>query len=151
MNLIDAFLFDREKRVYHQENLLKKYTNGTLATIRINYPGLDKSNYINDDIVKIIYNEIIIFYNNIILYDEMYKNREGLISHIVLDLDIVNTKEIMIEIEEKHILGRYVDIDVYSLEEDKVITISRTDFNKPSRTCFICNTDAKICSRISKP
>ena len=56
MDFISAFLFDRDKRVAYQEDLLKKNKDKTLVTIRINYPGIEKSNYITDDIVNIIYN-----------------------------------------------------------------------------------------------
>ena len=60
MDFISAFLFDRDKRVAYQEDLLKKNKDKTLVTIRINYPGIEKSNYITDDIVNIIYNDILI-------------------------------------------------------------------------------------------
>ena len=33
-----------------------------MFTIRINYPGIEKSNYITDDIVNIIYNDIETYY-----------------------------------------------------------------------------------------
>ena len=62
MELIEAFLFDREKRVKHQEELLKENKDKTLVTVRINYPGIEKSNYITDDIVNIIYSEILTYY-----------------------------------------------------------------------------------------
>ena len=53
----------------------------------------------------------------------------------------------MINVEEEHILGRCLDIDVYTLKNDKVIGISRSDLFKKPRRCFICDLDAKICSR----
>ncbi len=66
MELIEAFLFDREKRVKHQEELLKENKDKTLVTVRINYPGIEKSNYITDDIVNIIYSEILTYYKKYI-------------------------------------------------------------------------------------
>ena len=45
MDLITEFLFDRDKRVFYQESLLKENKDKTLVTIRINYPGIEKSNY----------------------------------------------------------------------------------------------------------
>ena len=53
----------------------------------------------------------------------------------------------MIEIEENHILGRCLDIDVYRIKDNKVMGISRSDLFKSPRKCFICDLDAKICSR----
>ena len=49
--------------------------------------------------------------------------------------------------EEEHILGRCLDIDVYAYKNDKVIGISRSDLFKKPRKCFICDLDAKLCSR----
>ena len=147
MDLITEFLFDREKRVYYQEKILKENDDKTLVTIRINYPGIEKSNYITDDIVNIIYNEILTYYSKYIVFNHKYKNKEGIVGHFLFDEDVVNVKKEMIKIEEKHILGRCLDIDVYSVKDGKVEGISRSDLNQNSRKCFICDLDAKICSR----
>lgn len=150
MEVIQAFLLDREKRVHYQNQLLAQYKDSTLVTIRVNYPGVKKSNYINDDIIKTIYTEIKRFYQDQIVFDEIYKNREGLIGHILFDLDLVNTKNKMIDIEENHIFGRYLDIDVYSMIDNEVKTISRVELGRQPRKCFICDLDAKLCSRSQK-
>ena len=147
MDVITEFLFDREKRVAYQERLLKENKNNTLVTIRINYPGIEKSNYITDDIVNTIYNDILTYYKKYIVFKHKYRNKEGIIGHFLFDLDFVNVKKIMINIEEEHILGRCLDIDVYTYKNDKFIGISRADLFKKPRKCFICDLDAKICSR----
>ena len=147
MDLITEFLFDRDRRVSYQEDLLKKNKNKTLVTIRINYPGIEKSNYITDDIVNIIYKDILIYYGKFIVFKHKYKNKEGVVAHFLFDLDFVDVKKEMINVEEEHILGRCLDIDVYTLKNDKIIGISRSDLYKKSRKCFICDLDAKICSR----
>jgi len=147
MDLITEFLFDREKRVDYQEKLLKENNNKTLVTIRINYPGIEKSNYITDDIINTIYNDILTYYNKYIVFKHKYKNKEGIIGHFLFELDFVNVKKEMINIEEEHILGRCLDIDVYTMKNEEVIGISRKDLYKKPRKCFICDMDAKICSR----
>lgn len=147
MDLITEFLFDRDKRVFYQESLLKENKDKTLVTIRINYPGIEKSNYITDNIVNTIYNEILTYYGKFIVFEDKYKNKEGIVAHFLFDLDFVNVKKEMINVEEEHILGRCLDIDVYTLKNDKVIGISRSDLFKKPRRCFICDLDAKICSR----
>ena len=147
MDLITEFLFDRDKRVAYQEHLLKENKDKTLVTIRINYPGIEKSNYITDNIVNTIYNEILTYYGKFIVFEDKYKNKEGIVAHFLFDLDFVNVKKEMINVEEEHILGRCLDIDVYTLKNDKVIGISRSDLFKKPRRCFICDLDAKICSR----
>ena len=98
MDVITEFLFDREKRVAYQERLLKENKNNTLVTIRINYPGIEKSNYITDDIVNTIYNDILTYYKKYRVFKHKYKNKEGIIGHFLFDLDFVNVKKIMINI-----------------------------------------------------
>ena len=147
MDLITEFLLDRDRRVLYQEHLLKENKDKTLVTIRINYPGIEKSNYITDNIVNTMYNEILTYYGKFIVFEDKYKNKEGIVAHFLFDLDFVNVKKEMINVEEEHILGRCLDIDVYTLKNDKVIGISRSDLFKKPRRCFICDLDAKICSR----
>ena len=147
MDLIERFLLDREKRVKHQEELFKENKDKTLVTIRVNYPGVEKSNYITDDIVNIIYDEILTYYKKYIVYNDKYKNREGMVCHFFFDLDFVTVKRLIIDIEENHTLGRCLDIDVYTMKKDRVIGISRSDLFKSPRKCFICDLDARICSR----
>lgn len=147
LSKIDEFLLDREERVNLQKRLLKENINSTLVTVRINYPGLEKSNFVTDEIHKIISDEINELYKNIIVLKQDYKNLEGCISHFLINLEITQVKNLMINIEENHILGRCVDIDVYAINENNVITISRSDLNKASRKCFLCEVGANICSR----
>lgn len=123
MDLITEFLLDRDRRVLYQEHLLKENKDKTLVTIRINYPGIEKSNYITDNIVNTIYNEILTYYGKFIVFEDKYKNKEGIVAHFLFDLDFVNVKKEMINVEEEHILGRCLDIDVYTLKNDKVIGI----------------------------
>ncbi|MGL5313977.1 MAG: triphosphoribosyl-dephospho-CoA synthase CitG [Peptostreptococcaceae bacterium] len=146
-DLIEEFLFDREKRVSHQKELMEKYKDKTLVTIRVNYPGIEKSNFVTDDIVEIIYNDIMKYHKKYVVYNDKYKNKEGVVCHILFRADFVSIKKLMIDIEEKHMLGRCVDIDVYTYKNGKVIGISRADLYKAPRKCFICDLDAKICSR----
>ena len=85
---INEFLNHRETRVFHQEKLLKDTEEGvTLATVRVNYPGLEKSNYITDNIVNIICEDIYIFNRKNIVYREIYKNKEGIIGHFIFNIN----------------------------------------------------------------
>lgn len=153
---IELFLIDREKRVYHQEEILKSKGGLSLVTVRINYPGLEKSNYVTDSIVKIICNEISLFYKNYIVFREEYKSREGCIGHFIFNIEPLILKKYLIELEENHILGRCVDLDVYYLNKsgmensNELKGVSRRDIGKSFRKCFICEEDAIICSRLQK-
>lgn len=153
MERIGLFLDARERRVYHQEELLQSLKGLSLATVRVNYPGIDKSNYITDSIGKVICDEISIFHKKQIIFSEEYKNEEGYIGHFIFNVDYKVIKKAMINLEENHILGRCVDLDVYYLDKnerfglEEIKGASRSDLNLPPRKCFICNEEARVCSR----
>jgi len=50
----------------------------------------------------------------------------------------------MVQIEDKHPLGRLFDIDVIDVDG---FALSRDNMGLPRRQCIICNDDAKICTR----
>ncbi len=153
---IDEFLEQREKRVLHQDNLLKNTLGGiTLVTVRVNYPGIEKSNYITDSIVNIICEDIYLFHSKNIIYKESYKNREGTIGHFIFNINHIEVKRKLIYMEENHILGRCVDIDVYYVEDSDPMMpalsgVSRRDIGLEPRKCFLCEEDARLCSRSQK-
>lgn len=53
-------------------------------------------------------------------------------------------KQLAYEIEDRHPLGRMMDIDVFDTEGNSV---SRTAFGRPTRRCLLCGNDARICMR----
>lgn len=150
---INEFLNHREKRVFHQEQLLRDTEGGiTLATVRVNYPGLEKSNYITDNIANIICEDIYVFNRKNIVYKEIYKNKEGMIGHFIFNINHDEVKKRLIYIEENHILGRCVDLDVYYIDDIKSMMpalhgVSRSDIGLKPRRCFLCEEDARVCSR----
>ncbi len=142
--MIEKFLLDRENRVLHQKELLNQFPDKTLVTLKINYPGAYKSNAINNAIIKVIADDILLYYKQETVYNEAYSSLEGAICHFIMEMPYVQTKREMIEIEEGHTLGRCVDIDVYSSAAQ---SISRTELGIKPRKCFICQNDAHNCSR----
>lgn len=160
-DILDA----REKRVEKQKKILDKYLN-TLIVVRANYPGVNKDNVLTRKIVKIIKNQLIEEFNreslceyidkksqlveirekstNNILFKKLEFTPEGPIFFMVINKQFIEAKKLCITIEEKHPLGRFVDIDVYN---EKGQGISRRELGLSSRKCFICNEDAHLCVR----
>ncbi|MBU1141967.1 MAG: citrate lyase holo-[acyl-carrier protein] synthase [Firmicutes bacterium] len=56
----------------------------------------------------------------------------------------LDIKKHMVMIEETHPLGRFIDLDVFHLNQ---FSLSRTDLHIPNRKCYLCNQDALFCSR----
>ncbi|WP_051931750.1 citrate lyase holo-[acyl-carrier protein] synthase [Clostridium sp. KNHs214] len=165
MYIAEDILDAREKRVEKQKRILEKYLN-TLIVVRANYPGVNKDNTVTREIVDVIKNELIKVFNveslcdctNIksqeieiiekssdnILFKQLEFTPEGPIFFMVVNKNIVDVKKLCITIEEKHPLGRFVDIDVYN---EKGQGISRRELGLASRKCFICSEDAHLCVR----
>ena len=143
---INKFLQDREDRVFFQQNLISKY-NLPLLTVRTNYPGENKRELIADNIAQIISSEIEIIFNKKIIHKDIIENLEGKIYLFIIDDNLKNIKLESISLEENHILGRCVDIDVYDIDGNG---LSRSLFNFGKRKCMLCNELAFICGRTMK-
>lgn len=128
-------LIGREERAKLIDNYLKDYK--TVISIKPNIPGEDKNSNLSYLIINAF--SFLIDYQNYIfcLADN---NDDG--PFIVLannEMDEIQIKTIMTNIEEQHELGRFIDIDVYG----KSGLLSRN----LKRKCIICNDDVVVCRR----
>lgn len=133
----------REKRVETQNYLIEKFKKPILV-LRGNYPGEDKNNFIPTDIVKIISKDIEEIFNLKIINKKILNSIEGITYIFSIDSFGKNIKKIAMEIEETHILGRCVDIDVF---DENGYPFSRSDFGGTKRKCFLCQEMAFVCGR----
>lgn len=139
---IEEILNSREKRAKIQNDFIIKYEKPILS-FTLNIPGNIK---VNEDIEKAF------FLGKFAIYEEL-KNKDisvidkyeilentgyGLI--LSLDSNANFLKNIMINLEENHILGRIFDIDIIDVDFQK---LSRKKFRK----CFICDRQAQECAR----
>jgi holo-ACP synthase len=134
----------REKKCLTIENLHNLYGQPVIS-IRANYPGIFKNNettrLVNTEIRK-TFDE---FFHNKILAEESFDTPEGPTTFYVLRGDARTLKENAVYIEQNHELGRFVDIDVYDIDEEYAIT--RFELHHEPRKCFLCDRSAKECSR----
>lgn len=138
-DILDA----REKRIEFQKSLQERYEM-PLMVIRVNYPGLNKDNDITREIINIIDNIINEMFDDEIYYRMLTYTAEGPILLIIIDKYAEDIKKIAIDIENKHTLGRCVDIDVYDVDGT---SMSRTEFGYEMRKCFLCEDLAHCCVR----
>lgn len=143
---INKFLEDREKRVEHQKNLLIQF-KVPLLTVRANYPGENKWESIPIEITDIVAKEMETLFEKSIVYQEILENLEGKINLFFIDKPALDIKKMTIDFEEREILGRCVDLDVYDVDGNG---LSRSNFNLPKRKCLICDELAFICGRTMK-
>ncbi|GAA0181039.1 hypothetical protein SH2C18_36280 [Clostridium sediminicola] len=136
----------REQRAEFQDKLIKKYNN-TLVMIRVNYPGVNKNNYVTQGIINIINKEVLNTFTNEVLYKVLRETAEGPIATIVVDRSPEDVKRNTMIIEDNHSLGRFIDIDVYN---SKGKSLSRTKFGYSMRKCYLCDAPAQECVRAMK-
>ena len=139
----DRILEAREKRAELIDKMINEYKK-PLLVMRVNYPGLKKNNELTigimEDMDKVICDT---------LGSKSYKKTitsgvEGPILYMVVSEDAIMLKEIAIELEENHILGRCLDIDIYDIEGKG---ISRKQLGYEVRKCYLCNDYAQTCVR----
>ncbi len=136
---IDVILNAREARSLLIKKLLDE-TNHTLVVVKANTPGVEK----NTEDAKFIIASIAAFIKYKFEYVEetFYESEDGDFYIFAFDSDGLSVKRDMIKVENRHTLGRLVDLDVYNKQ-----AISRTDLGFTKRKCMICDELAHSCVR----
>ncbi len=124
-----------------QESIIKKY-NAPLLILKVNYPGINKDNDITNNIIESIDELLSDIFSIFINFKILRITREGPLVLMSINKDAVELKDIAIQIEDKHILGKCVNIEVFDINMNK---LSRTQLGYEPRQCFICGDDAGIC------
>jgi len=146
MYTAEDIMIGRERRIEYQERLLEKYKM-PLLVIRVNYPGLNKDNHFSKEISVIMEQLISEKFSCSIEYKRMITTAEGPLVIMAINKKARDIKLVTLDIEEKHLLGRCVDIDVY---DEKGMGVSREDFGLGMRKCYICDDIAHNCVRSKK-
>lgn len=126
------------EKLHHTYNL-------PVITIRANYPGVLKNNETTRFVIEEIRKTFDAFFHDKMLAEETYDTPEGPTTFYVLSGDARTLKENAVFIEQNHELGRFVDIDVYDIDEEYAIT--RFELHYEPRKCFLCDKSAKECSQ----
>ena len=140
----EELLNEREARVQRQNALMQRY-NLPLVFIKVNYPGIYKNNRISVNIFNVIYDYVLMLMESRIQIKKNSITAEGPTATLILRGDPIYIKKLSVRIEDEHLLGRCVDIDVYN--NITGFSISRKQLGIGPRKCFICDEMAQICTR----
>ncbi|AFQ46072.1 citrate lyase holo-[acyl-carrier protein] synthase [Desulfosporosinus meridiei] len=133
----------REKRVQQIEQLIKGYGNPLLA-LRVNYPGLKKTNELTMTIIREMGELLSSMFELKLAYKTLRQGAEGPIFMAVVQKDVFALKKLAVEFEENHVLGRCLDLDVY---DHSGRSVSRQELGYPKRKCYLCEDYAQHCVR----
>ncbi|MDD4725887.1 MAG: citrate lyase holo-[acyl-carrier protein] synthase [Tissierellia bacterium] len=144
--ILNQILQSREERAQKQIDILYKYPH-SLISFTLNTPGSIKDN----QLYRKIHNEgfdliqrLITISKLEIMYKEYINKPTGAEGYVSVDTEAELLKSIMVSLEKDHPLGRIFDIDVFDKDHNQM---SRTDLGLETRTCLLCNKDARICMR----
>jgi holo-ACP synthase / triphosphoribosyl-dephospho-CoA synthase len=139
---MNEILRAREYRVLYVRQMIRR-NQSFVITIKANIPGPNKNINAAHLLVRLFLNELRDeFESQEIIH---MKSADGpYVLFSVKGDDGLEIKKELVRIEDKHPLGRYIDLDLYISEQ---VSLSRFDLKKTNRKCFICGKDAHICSR----
>ena len=147
---LEQMLFAKEQRVKHQQAALEQF-NHPLICLSLVIPGPIKkscgTNLLFQEAIKAIKSSLAS--KSIVISNEQYFHANtGSEAIISAKYQADELKQLCIDIENHHPLGRLWDIDV--IDPITQHSISRTVFDEQSRQCLICLDNAKNCSRSKK-
>ncbi len=142
-------LQSREDRRDKQLDLINRYKS-SLISFTLNTPGIVKDNEMYRDIHRVGFSEVkdLLIQNNInILYQEVMNKSTGSEGFVAVDFNPLELKVKLIDLEEKHLLGRIFDIDVFNHHHNQ---ITRRELELNPRKCLLCDREARICGKEKK-
>lgn len=150
VNLMDM-LTAREQRAATQKELLAASCQEVLLSATMNIPGPVKNSPGLEEVFLQVTEKVEDVLADITHSVNLYRNEKtGPEYYLMAPLTKEELKKRMVAIEETHPYGRLVDLDVLWLENGVLHSISRQDLGEPSRSCLICQENAKACGRARK-
>lgn len=140
--LLDA----KEARVLRQQRMMQQQ-GGTLISFTLNIAGGVKSFPLFSYAFALGKESILLqlqFAGAEVLQQEEVHQPTGDELCLLTDLEPLEVKRLMTQIEEDGALGRLFDIDVMTAESPK---ISRQQLGLPPRRCLLCEQQAAVCAR----
>lgn len=143
-------LNNKEEREAYKVKLLKNDFGKTLISMNFNIPGDIKNNeYIDKGFNKLVedFKQFLVDKGLKISFYEYFSKDTGPEAYFLIDSPSEEIKHMCIDYEEKHEIGRLLDIDVYQIKDNQLKIIDRDLFKQAPRLCYVCNQPAKECTR----
>lgn len=139
----DELLDAREKRAGLIDELLKRY-NTPLLVMRVNYPGIKKTNTVTVTMINELSPLICTILSDKVRGTLQIQGADGPVFYVAVDEDVSALKTLAIKFEESHSLGRCLDLDVY---DRSGYSIGRQQLGFRRRKCYLCEDYAHHCVR----
>jgi len=142
--MLNKILEAREERWNHRCSLTEKFSSPVI-TMTMNIPGPQKVSELYIKVHNLILEDFLKTLKDAgfsLIHQEARVSYDGPEAFLVIDGDASSLKQICMQIEEEHPLGRLADIDVMDKNKNNS---SRKDFKVPERRCIICGEPVHRC------
>ena len=163
---LEQLLKSRDERVEHQKDLLGTHPGKSLLCLTVQLPGPEKRNRTSLAIAQAGVKAIREAFKP--EYEELRDLETGYEAYFLVSLLATEAKRIACQIEDKHPLGRLMDIDVLTTTAEgnyfsgrcpknqfpsaiakptHVSVVSRADIGLEPRKCLLCDNEVRYCMR----
>lgn len=144
---LEQVLLAKEQRVQNQQVAITRYQS-PIISLTLVIPGPVKKSpaakFLFDQAINTLHHAL--DQNNFSIYYEQHIEAvTGFEAIIAVNCTASKLKQLCIEIERNHPLGRLWDIDI--IDPVTQMSIPRTGFEQKPRKCLICGDNAKACGR----
>ncbi|MFP4177792.1 MAG: citrate lyase holo-[acyl-carrier protein] synthase, partial [Acholeplasmataceae bacterium] len=141
--MIDSILRAREARLEAIQKAFGLDRSRVIISIKANIPGPNKRISEAYLLVRLFFNRVRSMFES--SNHEFIDCDDGpYVLMVALGIDAITLKKALVELEETHPLGHFIDLDVF--DEPKA-SLSRVDLGYPLRKCYLCDRDARDCIR----
>lgn len=140
MITLEQLLRSRDERAAYQQRMLEEYPDKTLVSFTVQLPGPEKRNQWSAQVAEAGVDALKE------RFGEPSGTRDkdtGFEAYWLVREPALEAKRRCCEIEEKHPLGRLMDIDVIRKDGP----VSRTEAGYEPRRCLLCDRPARFCIR----
>lgn len=137
---LEQVLNAREVRVNKINELIKQHQ--CVISLRSNYPGSNKDNWHTRYLTR--YFADLFTKQYAFVEVDAFNYGEGPVRLFTSEEIGEDVKRKLIDLEDHHPLGRFIDCDVYTNSSQ---SLSRKSLGSSGRNCFLCERDAFICIR----
>ncbi|NLI53672.1 MAG: citrate lyase holo-[acyl-carrier protein] synthase [Clostridiales bacterium] len=143
---LEQMLAARDNKAKRQSELVSQY-GLPLVSLTVNVPGSRKKTPASKKAFQAGYQELLRRLSErglVPVYNETHDNATGYEAYVVVNLSGSKLKELTVQIENTHPLGRLLDYDIIGRDG---AAISRKSLGYSERRCFLCNEIAHACAR----
>lgn len=150
MITLEQLLASRDARVQHQQDLLAAWPGHTLICLTVQFPGPVKRSASTLIVGGAGMAALLDKFGSVLHHAQVRDLETGYEAYLLVPLPAILVKKTCCEIEDKHPLGRLMDIDVLSPDVMPGQTghlVDRATLGLPPRPCLLCDQPARYCMR----